>query len=116
MDIDRAWAAGFWDGEGYAGFAGKKQPSLRAQIQQSEKSILERFQTIVGCGRLHGPYTRKSQRPHWQLSFSSVASVRQLFDVLSPYLYVTKKSQLEAAIAAYDQYKEGLLARRRGQL
>lgn len=101
-EIERAWAAGFWDGEGHASVS--KDGSTSFQVQQTELSILERFQRIVGCGKIYGPYEKphKTQKPYWQLCFTSVGAGQQVFDCLQPYLYKTKREQFERTFAAIN--------------
>lgn len=57
-----AWAAGLFEGEG--AIVQSKAPGgrlgLRVAIQSTDRDVLDRFAAIVGCGRVDGPYQRKS--------------------------------------------------------
>jgi hypothetical protein len=60
-----AWAAGFFDGEGTFGYAGKKGcPAV--QISQKDPTVLGRFKEIVGMGTVSGP--RKNLTPKGRAS------------------------------------------------
>ena len=59
-----AWAAGFFDGEGWACSAryARKDGGMTASpvlgVGQKEPELLERFRQIVGVGRVQGPDCR----------------------------------------------------------
>lgn len=92
-----AWAAGFWDGEGYTGFNRKR---IVAQVVQTNKDVLERFQKAVGFGKIYGPYrqSRPNHKDYWQLHFDGDNEVENLFQLLSPYLSQPKTEQFTSAI------------------
>ena len=58
-----AWAAGFFDGEGWVGLSGRgKQLSIR--VVQVDRRVLDRFAAALGLGRVTGPRTRRN--PKWR--------------------------------------------------
>ena len=100
-----AWAAGFFDGEGWAGFerqAGRATGQPHARINQSDNAgvpfVLQRFQRAVGgCGVVGGPYQKVGRLDLYRWEVSSHRDVRTVFDLLSPWLGAIKLSQLAAA-------------------
>lgn len=113
-ETDRAWAAGFFDADGSSSVGrsgelradGTYRQTVRCQLGQAERqwSDLERFATIVGCGRitLKGPRTDK--RPHvstvnwtpyknWQAQ--SLNDVATCMNILWPYLGSYKRLRWE---------------------
>jgi len=60
-----AWAAGFFDGEGWSGLsqeAGRRTGQPQARINQADPNgvpeVLRRFRSSVGFGRIGGPYEK----------------------------------------------------------
>lgn len=98
------WAAGFFDGEGTAGFYAGSQLHLR--VGQSTKEPLERFQKAVGGGHVTGP-----QKPHgrgklpvyvWQI-FARTEAIR-IAKLLIP-LVCNKREQIQKALDAALAYE-----------
>jgi len=99
-----AWAAGFFDGEGWAnttlmGRGDKKRP--QARVNQAGTSgvpaALTRFQKAVGgLGRLGGPYRHEGREDLYSWTVSSKVDVQRLFELLRPWLCQPKLDQLTA--------------------
>jgi len=92
---DLAWAAGFFDGEGYIGMAiGKYGVQFHVVAAQTEKSVMERFGQIVGGGNvyLQKNHRKSNWRPLWTWSTGKKTDAVHALKSLLPYLY-TKKSQ-----------------------
>jgi len=51
-ETDRAWAAGFFDGEGCCNFSSSNR---RLYMGQKDRRVLDKFQGIVG-GKVYGPF------------------------------------------------------------
>jgi hypothetical protein len=115
-DIELAWAAGFYDGEGsskaiYYHYKTKKgkarNPSRNVcmSVSQCELAPLERFKKAVNnLGHINGPYHYKAQkRPYWIWS-SSCASAKEVFKKLKPYLSQAKKLQYELVSDSLNSY------------
>jgi hypothetical protein len=94
-----AWAAGFFDGEGYVGVRRDKRPgrnlTLQIGIEQVDPRPLMRFREAVGCpGNVYARPTRRAgnrQIIH-RLIMGHRATV-QTFQLLWPYLSEPKKEQ-----------------------
>jgi hypothetical protein len=107
-DTERAWAAGFFDGEGYIGVnaSGAKGANKRLHIQvcQTQDGPLERLQTVIG-GKIYGPYNKKGPRlPYKQLHVDGFERVQYAVCLLWPWLSSPKRSQAAAAFTAYQRY------------
>lgn len=101
-----AWAAGFWDGEGTACVITRtknRHRALRASVNQSESNAenLKRFHTVIGFGRMHGPYRAKS-RPNsqgaFQVNFDGFENVQALMALLWPWLGSIKRAQFQRVL------------------
>ena len=113
------WAAGFFDGEGYVGFvkhSSKKQREymrLVMHIAQCDRRPLDRFCTVMGVGKVNGPYTPKTKksRPYWVWSANSQEGVFTVRDLLYPHLCEPKQEQFDKAIACLIEWKREANAR-----
>lgn len=94
-DIELAWAAGFFDGEGSVS-RNRNQPVLVVG-QTGTTEHLERFIRAVGVGRVLGPYkgTGFSSRPayRWQVYGEKA---RVVMTQLRPYLCSPKVAKYDA--------------------
>lgn len=87
MDIEIAWAAGFFDGEGSTCITAKGA-SVRMSLPQAEPTNPERFIKALGVGSVSGP----SKRGHWTASINGKEALVAL-GKLWPYLGEPKKLQ-----------------------
>jgi len=105
-DVDAAWAAGFFDGEGSVGcYQCGKYWRLSVSISQAHPYVLERFRKIALDGEISGPYNNgegKSQVYHYKINIG--VGVIELFKFLEPFLSPVKKKQFKQAISTYEQH------------
>lgn len=96
-DVDLAWAAGFFDGEGHCRGKFSKTVGLRAELQVGQKLIdcLERLKSIFGVGTIGGPYHKENPVYFWYVTKSS--QVDEVLTKLWPYLSSPKRIQAEKA-------------------
>lgn len=104
--LDRAWAAGFFDGEGCIHIArqtyGKtgRRPTyrLRLDISQNNISVLQEFEWAVGVAGRHYTLkrTRKQNRSCYSLAYDGVAA----FEVLERLIDMLRRKKCEAELAA----------------
>lgn len=84
-DLELAWAAGFFEGEGSVGvnrLGGVAQPRLRLFIgQKNDRWPVDRFAAAVGLGNVNGP----DKRGVYQWSVSG-AKAHQAMELLLPHL------------------------------
>jgi len=108
-NTERAWAAGFFDGEGTAGVGGSRlrtscQPSM--EIPQSNAQgvpdSLVRFQITVGAGSISGPHPPRNpwaRLPSYRWELGGHKKVEMVCGLLWPWLGSTKRSQIEWALS-----------------
>ena len=95
-----AWAAGFFDGEGWA--AKTKPRGVQARINQADPNgipeALFRFQAALeGLGRIGGPTREPKRRDMYRWIVSSRKDVELLLQLLKPWLGPIKLHQLARA-------------------
>lgn len=96
MNIELAWAAGFFDGEGCINLMKRKngnKPTLQLAIGQSySKETLERFYQAVGnIGKVYGPYKPKNPNHGIQWKYRAHGDeARKVVALLEPYLCTAK--------------------------
>jgi LAGLIDADG endonuclease len=109
-EIDVAWCAGFFDGEGHVSYR-RSYPSkstdrvtgtLHASIPQNSENIevLEFFQSVIGFGRIKGPYIMPKGKTQHRLLYG-VKKVEELFKILKPYLKSEKTLDFQRALTQY---------------
>src|SRR5438093_12114324 len=99
--FDLAWAAGFFDGEGWANAVaqeGRKTKRPQARINQADPNgvpeVLLRFQRAVGgLGRIGGPYVMGGRDDLYWWQISGRGDVELLHDFLLPWLEEHKLRQ-----------------------
>jgi hypothetical protein len=95
-EIGRAWAAGFFDGEGNVGInkrrdegSGRYCFSPRLHVGQLRIEPLRRFNHVVGIGAIHGPYA--GGMFNWTVT--GRPRVHRVLVMLWPYLSLPKRQQ-----------------------
>lgn len=110
-----AWAAGFFDGEGYMGLAhqhwrGKCRRQLHAHVSQTDPRPLERFRDAVQLGRVSKRITQPKSHPTWKpqrrWDVSSFEDVQALTGILWNYLSRPKRDQAKAALTAAREWRD----------
>jgi hypothetical protein len=110
-DTERAWAAGFFDGEGSVSVGGGsferpvyRQPSM--EIPQSSgqgvPDSLLRFHAIVDVGSITGPHPPRNpwaRLPSYRWELGGHRKVEIVCGLLWPWLGSTKRSQIEWALS-----------------
>lgn len=101
-----AWAAGFFDGEGWAAAARQGRGDKRraqARVNQADPrgvpAALIRFQAALGgLGRIGGPHRETGRIDLYRWDVSSRGDVERLQELLAPWLGQVKLAQLAAAL------------------
>lgn len=108
---DLAWAAGFFDGEGWANRSGR---GIQSRINQSGNDgvpeVLLRFQTIVDRGRIHGPVREDGRLDLYYWDVSSRGDVELVAGALWPWLGDVKRSEFATALGRMPMPTDELLA------
>lgn len=106
--IELAWAAGFFDGEGYTGcqlvHAGKSECTrLVVEIcQMRDRGVLDRFRTAVGS---IGVVSDTKRRPGvWRYRTEGFEETQAVIAMLWKYLSPVKRWQAKAAFLYYSSY------------
>lgn len=115
-DGELGWAAGFFDGEGYVGYqrskpypnTGRVSPMMWACVPQNSSNIevLEAFQSIVGFGKLYGPYRNlmgKVGSTRFDLRYNA-REVPALYEILKKYLKSEKTADFLRAIEQFNNH------------
>ena len=93
---DFAWAAGFFDGEGWAN---SKKRGVQSRINQAGPDgipeVLVKFQRIVGVGRLKGPVIAQGRQPIYYWEATSRADLTQVVERIGPWLCPVKRAEFE---------------------
>ena len=100
-----AWAAGFFDGDGWAALSkrkGRRTGQPQAQINQSSveglPEVLVRFRDAVGVGRIAGQKIEDGREPLYWWVASSRSDVERTGRLILPWLSGQKRSQFNAAV------------------
>ena len=98
---DFAWAAGFFDGEGWANRAGR---GVQSRINQAGPDgipeVLIKFQRIVGVGRLKGPLIVEGKQPLYYWEATSRLDLTRVVERIGPWLCPVKRAQFERTLCA----------------
>lgn len=100
-EIELAWAAGFFDGEGTTSSSKSNGANVRLSITQYHPEVLERFVSAIGFGKVYGPSVSKSGKDFWQICLSSKPTIVAL-GRMWPYLGNEKKNQALKALHKYS--------------
>jgi hypothetical protein len=97
-----AWAAGFFDGEGWA--AKTKPRGVQARINQADNdgapSVLLRFKRVVGRGRIHGPVREEGRQDLYYWDASSRGDVEAVANAIWPWLGDVKRAEFGSALGS----------------
>lgn len=103
---DAAWAAGFWEGEGYV-YAWKHRSApgrkeyvyLKVGASQKEPEMLERLFSLFGGNRVH----RSSNKQQiWRWGATGVTAEKFL-TAIWPWLSSRRRAQIESVRAEVDE-------------
>lgn len=111
--LDLSWAAGFFQGEGYAGVSKIKrkikedyQYSVIKITQYYDKSPLEKFNKIFKTGSVIGPNKNKRGDKEIYQYVVSNNDAEYILKHLLPLLSGKKKKQVENVLISINKYKK----------
>jgi hypothetical protein len=118
-----AWAAGFFDGEGYSSLNNRKDgwKNIKVGVGQVHREPLDRFDRATGnIGNVLGPYTSRSYRqPFHEWAVTGLEKSQAVMTMLWPWLCSIKREQWTIVSEAMVAYKETIAeeqsARRRAR-
>lgn len=108
LDVEAAWAAGFFDGEGCVFFSDadpNRVPRVQCSVAQVDRRVLDRFCVAVGVGSVGGPYVKADRpecQPYHMWMTSSLAAVKQVFQTLEPFLDSIKSEAFVKSIESAE--------------
>lgn len=96
---DFAWAAGFFDGEGWANRSGR---GVQSRINQAGTDgvpdVLIKFQRIVGVGRINGPVIAEGKLPLYYWEATSRPDLMRVVERIAPWLCSVKRAEFERTV------------------
>ncbi|MEK6227433.1 MAG: hypothetical protein AABM40_14220 [Chloroflexota bacterium] len=96
---DFAWAAGFFDGEGWANRSGR---GVQSRINQAGldgvPEVLTKFQRIVGVGRIKGPVVAEGRQPLYYWEATSRPDLTRVAELIASWLCQVKRAQFERTL------------------
>lgn len=100
-----AWAAGFFDGDGWAALArqkGRRSRQPQARINQGSLTgvpeVLLRFRDAVGVGRVAGPNIEEGRQPLYWWVASSRGDVTRTGELIGRWLSGQKRAQFRSTV------------------
>jgi hypothetical protein len=106
--VDRyelAWAAGFFDGEGWCGLLhtqGRRTAQPHARVNQAGAegvpTVLLRFREALDMGQIGGPYKKEGRIDLYRWEISSRGDVTRALERLSPHLGQVKLDQFTSTL------------------
>lgn len=100
--IERAWAAGFFDGEGHAS-AATAGGSFSCSIDQTRANslVLERFRRAVGAGKVieRPDYGGGSRKPTSRWLVSNQDDLQKVYEAIGDFLSNAKRTQFARALS-----------------
>ena len=106
-----AWAAGFWDGEGWTNLVRHgRGAALRpmARVNQSGThgvpEVLTRFREAVGVGAIQGPDMADGREPLYRWTVSSRTDVEATYTALRTWLGPVKRQQFESTLGVSEDH------------
>jgi hypothetical protein len=97
-ELDCAWAAGFFDGDGHIGVTRQKKHGrevrwVRMAVGQSDVRPLERLRSIFGGKIIPVGPNALSVKPRWMWYLSRRADIEAAMAAMVPYLSAPKLEQ-----------------------
>lgn len=105
MEVDYAWCAGLFDGEGTTSVLKAQRDRyayVRMSVSQKQPEVLERFLAIIKLGKIYKSKTREI----FSLDIYKQEDVVSVLNILWPYLSEVKKQQALNAFERMDTHND----------
>jgi hypothetical protein len=100
-DIEIAWAAGIFEGEGsivHYTYEGRKQ--RRLTVKMTDEDVVLRLVTATGCGAVTGPEQRREGwKPIWTWNVCRWAEIEYLLQAWRPLLGERRRAKADQLLA-----------------
>ena len=107
-DVERAWAAGLFEGEGcfstVRSLRSHGRVALRASLGMTDEDTVRRFHAIVGVGAIHVRH-RAGVKSHWIWQVHTIEGFRHVFGLLEPWLGDRRRARATELIVERDEYE-----------
>lgn len=107
-DVDAAWAAGLWEGEGcfscHRNSRGRVQ--TQALISSTDEDVILKFQRIIGYGSIRERIPKPGQtakKPYWVWQITSRKDFKNLVLTLWPHLCERRRARAMEIIELADK-------------
>lgn len=110
-ELDVAWLAGFWEGEGWINFVHSKAmkfPQLRISLTQNQREPLDKVKEMYGFGGVFADKYNKCFRYITTTSKAAQIAREILPYIVNPY----KRGQIISALEKHDQYQKEIKDRK----
>lgn len=104
-EIDVAWAAGLFEGEGSC-FVGSGQRQPIVAVVMTDVDVVERFAEIMGCGYVNN-YRRPPNKRFWRWSVTGRDDVLSVLGLLWPYLGERRREAATVVIERATKMHDG---------
>ena len=100
-ELEIAWAAGLFEGEGCISHSTKNQPRL--YIGMTDKDIIERFVEIVDCGKITTRIRKDPKhKAQWIWQIQKASEVCRILTMFLPYLGQRRAYKALNALDIFD--------------
>jgi LAGLIDADG DNA endonuclease family protein len=83
---DLKWCVGLFEGEGCIGrHVSSSYSYVRLQLKMTDEDVVRKFCSILGVGKVFGPYKQGDRKPTWQWAVQGQKAADLLYAML-PHL------------------------------
>ncbi len=100
-EVEKAWLAGLFDGEGCAWSRWPKRSNVHAEIKMSHKPTVEKVNSLFPGSFVKGQLSGLNIRSQWRWRLDTKRT-KEFLSLILPYL-VTKRREAELAIRLCDR-------------
>lgn len=96
------WAAGLFEGEGTIIIRTRPEDQIDCQLSSVDEDVVREFASVIGCGKVHGPYQYGNRQPYWKWCAYGDGAVTAI-ERIRPYLLSRRAAKADEAVTRYDQ-------------
>jgi len=102
-DVERAWLAGMYEGEG--SLVAVKRPQRRSiypslSVYSTDLDVVQKFGRLVGFGKIHGPYwQRLATKPIWRWNANGWCSIRTFLLLVGEHLCMRRRNRFDEVLS-----------------